>query len=324
MSYTFEGCRALTGTMQINASPASPTFYSRCFTNASTNAGTKLEVCAAGTNVDTVKSIVNTKTMGLQTGNSNIEYAVKTIGTWNIGGDGDTYYDGSNGTSSVVATLNSEGVLAITGTGNTVAFDHSNNKTQWAPWTDDTYKTQVVSSTIGASVTPTKMNAWYQECINFTTAPTIPSSVVEMDKTFNGCTSLATAPNLAGCTSLKYMNNTFDSCTALTAAPAIPVTVEEMDYTFFDCEVLVTGPSVIPASVTDMLSTFERCKALTGEMQINANPSSYYGCFSNASTDSGTNLTVYGSTSAANGDKVQKIIVTPTSVYSNINYGGLK
>ena len=62
-----------------------------------------------------VTGIVNTKST-----NSNIALGNPT---WNIGAaSASVNYTGSNGTSSVVATLYSDGELDITGTGNTVVF----------------------------------------------------------------------------------------------------------------------------------------------------------------------------------------------------------
>jgi hypothetical protein len=337
MTYTFDGCSALTGTMLIKANPGDG-YYDNCFLGAATNTGTDLKVYAAGTNVASVKSIVNTKTKGLSTGNSNIEYAVITVGTWNIGGDGTTQYDGSNGTSGVKATLNSEGLLEVTGSGDTVVF--SGTAAGEAPWTTNTYKDQITTSTITSTVATTNMSQWYTRCNNLTSAPAIPSSVKNMGSTFYGCTALTTAPTIPssvenmgstfqGCTSLTTaptipssvtdMNGTFERCTALTTAPTIPSSVTDMIVTFEYCTALTTAPT-IPSSVLYMDSTFAGCSALTGTMQINANPVFYGGCFNLAATNSGTHLTVYGSTSAGNGVTVNAIVNDANN--RNITYGG--
>jgi len=288
--------------------------------------------------------------------------------TWNIGAaNGTTNYNGSNGTNSVVATLNSEGLLAVTGTGNTVVFD-TGAIAQKAPWTTDTYKDQITTSTIASAVTPTNMEYWYdgcakltgaptipssvkdmtatfEECSALTTAPTIPSSVKDMTATFAECSALTTAPTIPdgvtdmyntfnGCTSLTTaptipdgvtdMSSTFNGCTSLTTAPTIPNRVTDMAQTFFGCTSLTTAPT-IPNSVTNMAQTFYDCTALTGTMQINATVNNEHCsfCLENASTNPGTNLTVYGSTSANNEEAVKGIVDTKSTT-SHISYGGLK
>jgi hypothetical protein len=264
------------------------------------------------------------------------------VGSWNIGSaNGTTNYTGSNGTSDVVATLYSDGELAVTGTGDTVVFYSPE-----APWCYDPYKAQVKSSTIASTVKPTNMQYWYFECSNLTEAPAIPASVENMKATFSNCTSLTNAPDLTGCTSLTSMfgtfsgctsltdmssyiipasvtnmQETFNNCTKLTKAPAMPASVEDMWMTFSGCTALATGPSVIPAGVRNMISTFQDCKALTGTMQINASPLNYSFCFNGASTNTGASLTVYGHVT---NDSIVDAIVNTKSGTSNISYGGLK
>ena len=48
--------------------------------------------------------------------------------------------------------------------------------------------------------------------------------------------------------------------------------------TFATCALLPTVPA-IPKNVMNMVFTFEDCKNLTGEIEINANPTSYDSCF---------------------------------------------
>lgn len=181
------------------------------------------------------------------------------IGSWNIGAaNGTTYYDGSNGTSDVVATLYSDGELAVTGTGDTVVF-----YTVDAPWCTATYKSQVKSSTIASTVKTTNMQFWYYGCSNLTEAPSIPASVEKMQATFRNCTSLTNAPDLTGCTSLTSMFSTFFGCTSLTdmSSYIIPAGVTNMDETFNNCTQLTKAPAM-PSGVENMRSTFEGCTAL--------------------------------------------------------------
>lgn len=88
---------------------------------------------------------------------------------------------------------------------------------------------------------------------SLTKAPVIPSTVANMSYAFFGCT-------------------------AFTEAPTIPNGVKNMSYTFAGCSALTVAPT-IPGSLTDMTNTFTGCAALTGEIQFNANPTSYDWCF---------------------------------------------
>ena len=182
------------------------------------------------------------------------------VGNWNIGAaNGTTDYDGSNGTSDVIATLYSDGELAVTGTGNTVVF----HVVKDAPWCEGTYKAQVKSSTIVSTVKPTNMLYWYNGCSNLTTVPTIPSSVEKIGYTFLNCMSLTNAPDLTGCTNLTDMDSTFIGCTSLTdmSGYVIPASVTNMNGTFYNCLQLTNAP-VIPSGVDNMDGTFGGCTHL--------------------------------------------------------------
>jgi len=239
------------------------------------------------------------------------------VQSWNIGAaSAGVNYTGSNGTDSVVATLFNDGGLDVTGSGDTVVFGDENIKTpaHKAPWNSAGKTSAITSSTIASGVTPTNMGRWYEGCA-ITAAPAIPSSVANMDSTFQGCTSLTTAPDLSGCTNLSNMFHTFSGCTALTTAPTIPSSVTNMTSTFFGCTVLTTAPA-IPSSVKYMFCTFYNCGALTGTMQINANPDNYDDCFSYAATRS-AGLTV-NYTSAVR--DIDAIIATGTNIKKAFTY----
>lgn len=55
-----------------------------------------------------------------------------------------------------------------------------------------------------------------------------------------------------------------------------------MDEAFCGCSALTEAP-VIPSSVTEMRWTFRKCISLTGEIEINASPTSYDECFAGTS-----------------------------------------
>ena len=87
------------------------------------------------------------------------------------------------------------------------------------------------------------------------------------------------------------LNTTFSSCGKLTTPPSsIPETVTSMSKTFMSCSNLESVPSV-PSKVTNLYYAFYGCKKLTGDIEINANPTKY------GKALSGTNITsISGST----------------------------
>lgn len=135
----------------------------------------------------------------------------------------------------------------------------------------------------------TYLGSTFKNCTGLTTAPVIPNGVTIMESTFKGCTGLTTAPVIPN--GVTYLRWTFQDCTNLTEAPAIPSSVTDMTATFKNCTSLTTAPA-IPSSVTNMTMTFSECTGLTGEIEINANPVSYYQCFFRVNS---WNYTIVGS-----------------------------
>ena len=116
----------------------------------------------------------------------------------------------------------------------------------------------------------------------------IPESVTNMSSAFKNCTLLTTAPVIPN--GVTNMENTFNGCASLTTAPVIPNSVTNISYTFASCTSLKTyvggagsngdfSGYIIPSGVTNMRNTFYGCKSLTGNIEINANPTSYANCF---------------------------------------------
>ncbi len=139
----------------------------------------------------------------------------------------------------------------------------------------------------------------FTNCENLTSAPKIPESVTDMERTFLGCISLTTVSSLPttvtclsgtfyNCSSLMEapeipssvtdMSTTFEGCSTLKEAPVLPKGVKNLQQTFSRCTSLITAPT-IPSSVTNMMYTFLECNSLTGVIEINANPTEYTGCF---------------------------------------------
>lgn len=135
--------------------------------------------------------------------------------------------------------------------------------------------------------------------------------VTKMGITFDGCTSLTTAPSIP--TTVRNLYETFNGCTSLTSAPIIPSSVTDAFGTFQNCTSLEIPP-VVPSGVKNMSAMFRGCKKLQGTIVIDANPDLNDYFFINAATE-GLGLTVTGSST-----KLDEIIATKSS-NSNITKG---
>lgn len=124
----------------------------------------------------------------------------------------------------------------------------------------------------------THMTGTFMTCSMLTTAPQIPSSVLNMDYAYMICPMLTQAAAIPS--SVTSMANAFYACSKLVAAPSIGEGVTNMNRAFQACEALETAPE-IPQNVTDMGGTFFGCEILTGEIKINAaRISEFSTCFS--------------------------------------------
>lgn len=93
---------------------------------------------------------------------------------------------GSCGTN-LTYTLNSDGVLTISGTG-AMASGWKSTKKKRAPWAEDAYKAQVKTVVIEEGVTDIGEYAFYQCGV---TSITLPSTLTEIKKeAFDGCANL--------------------------------------------------------------------------------------------------------------------------------------
>ena len=113
--------------------------------------------------------------------------------------------------------------------------------------------------------------------LDITESPIIPTTVTNMENTFNDCTSLVQAPTIPS--GVTNMDSTFRDCTSLVQAPTIPNSATNMYGTFFSCTSLKQAPT-IPSSVTDMSWTFYGCTSLNGNVRIKSKNVNYIGqCF---------------------------------------------
>ena len=157
--------------------------------------------------------------------------------------------DGSN----LTWTLNSEGVLTISGTGAMKEYDPYK-----APWYGS--RSRVKSAVIAEGVTSIGADAfWY--CTSLT-GVTIPDSVTSIcDYAFNGCTSLTSVTIPDSVTSIGEC--AFYKCGSLTSV-TIPDSVTSISaWAFRDCTSLTSV--TIPNNVTSIGDfAFNDCTSLTG------------------------------------------------------------
>ena len=197
--------------------------------------------------------------------------------------------------SNLTWTLDSEGVLTISGSGDMYNYGSSDFS---APW--DGSRSRVKSVVIADGVTSIGEYAFFY-CESLTSV-TIPDSVTSIGKyAFFCCTSLASVTSIgrfafSNCTSLTSVtipdsvtsigeyafyycksltsmtipdsvtsisSSTFASCTSLTSV-TIPNSVTSIgEYAFYDCKSLTSV--TIPGSVTSIgLYAFASCTSLTG------------------------------------------------------------
>ena len=82
------------------------------------------------------------------------------------------------------------------------------------------------------------MSFTFNGCTSLTTAPVIPAGVKNMERTFDGCTGLTAAPEIPA--SVTNMSNTFNGCTGLTGEIELPCSLASKNYTYIDCPATIT------------------------------------------------------------------------------------
>ena len=176
----------------------------------------------------------------------------------------------------------SEGINVATGGWGVVVTDTS--KTEY---------TDMMSTINGKDVT--NLVATYFQCNYLINSPKLSNKAKSMCLAFYECYSLTTVLDLPD--SVTNLAQTFDQCYSLKNVPAIPSGVTNMSRTFGCCESLEKAPDMSKAvNITNMYGTFEECESLTGEIEINCNPTEYEYCFGKVNRSA---ITITGTASEA-------------------------
>ena len=133
----------------------------------------------------------------------------------------------------------------------------------------------------------------FQGCTSLTTAPELPATTLALNcyqDMFSGCTSLTAAPELPATTlALNCYQDMFSGCTSLTAAPELPATTLAANCyrnMFNNCTSLITIPTdLLPATTLSSYcyqDMFRSCSSLTNVPELPATTlatSCYYRMF---------------------------------------------
>ena len=103
-----------------------------------------------------------------------------------------------------------------------------------------------------------------------------PSSIIEMEYCFRGCTKLTTVPTIRGTNAIAY--RMFQECSSLVNPPVFEGTYTQWNTIFWKCTSLKTPP-IIPDSVTELPWAFAECTSLTEVPKLPLNVTSLFYCF---------------------------------------------
>lgn len=139
-------------------------------------------------------------------------------------------------------------------------------------------------------------NLWalcYWNCLNLTTAPTLPPNLKSVNYsfaktkitsppnlsglanlqsamyTFADCPNLASPPDISGNSNLKNMVGMFQNCPKLVVPSgyALPSGSIDVGWMFYNCPKVVYGPT-IPATVTSAYAMYQKCTTLEGFVNV--------------------------------------------------------
>lgn len=162
---------------------------------------------------------------------------------------------------------------------------------------------------------PSTGNFWqaFEGCTSLEEAPAIPNSVSNMVAMFRGCSNLKKVSSIPS--SIADMEFAFDNCVSLEDIPDIESSSSylSMNYTFRNCKSLVAAPVIPNGRLRYMVSTFEGCTNLTGNIIIKANGISStaafpgaQNCFSNTTLPKNVYIPFQGINSSFNTYKAFK------------------
>lgn len=172
----------------------------------------------------------------------------------------------------------------------------------------------------------TFMDKTFDGCSNMTTAPAIPAQVQVAYNAYKG-TAISATPDMGNVVKLY---GTFKNCKNLTSVGTIPATVTDMTGAFSGCTALTTAPA-IPASVSNMTKAFKGCTKLTAAPDVTgvANiTEAFDGCTAlkgNVAFDANLNAKAFRNTAvtsaAVGASTIQRSCFSGTAL-KTVNYDG--
>ena len=214
-----------------------------------------------------------------------LEYSTDTS-TWST-------WDGTTTLSS--ATIGSDNVLYLRGTGNTV-ITGTNTNYKWVLTGSNiacigNIENLLDYATVESGVHPTMASNCYRymfhNCTSLTQAPALPATTLTAycySNMFYNCKALTQAPALPATTLVDYCYSfMFDGCTSLTQAPALPATTLTnycYQYMFYNCTRLTQAPA-LPATTLAKYCYQYMFRGCTSLIQASALPATTLakGCY---------------------------------------------
>ena len=171
------------------------------------------------------------------------------------------FHCGYPNVKNVTAVLYSNGELCFEGKGDVLISDSGNY--EWNRY-EKSKDYPIKSVSFQKGVTPTNMNYWFKGCQTLEYVEPIPSSVITMVSTFEGCIALKSMPDLNKAVELLDMTKCFANCSSLANTTPIPNKVNNISYAFNKCIELLNGADISQAtSVLNCSNTYEGCTKLS-------------------------------------------------------------
>lgn len=168
-----------------------------------------------------------------------------------------TFRIGEQNESDVRAVLYSNGELCFEGEGG--VLEYKNGDYPWKNY-EGAGDHPVKSISFESGVQPVSMDGWFSGMQTLVFVDTVPPSVESMRQTFEGCSSLKSAPDMSRCTRLLDVERAFSDCYSLVTPPILPTSVTNAVQLCSDCIELQQTPDLTQCNaLLDTTEMFAGC-----------------------------------------------------------------